>query len=228
MASVFERIINLFFPPRCIFCGELCQNGRLICPSCEAHKTPDGLNYLPNVRNVLFSFDGCTAPYYYKDTVSSAICDFKFHNKSDLARPLGRLIADRVRQVYGTVGFDRIVYVPLSQKGLDERKYDQSELLAKYASKALKIPVLYGALAKDNNCKIQHHLNFNERWRNTQNAFWLSDKFDSDILSGKTILLIDDICTTGATLNSCSNVLKAAGAKSVYAATVAISARQIK
>lgn len=228
MISIFERIINLFFPPRCVFCGQLCQNDQFVCHNCEAYKTPDCLDYLPNSCNIRFSFDRCTAPYYYDSTVSKAICDFKFHNKSDLARPMGRLIAERVRQVYGSINFDCIVYVPLSQKGLNERKYDQSELLAKYASKALKIPVLYGALTKDNNCKIQHHLNYNERWLNTQNAFWLSGKFDSEILSGKTILLFDDICTTGATLNSCSNVLKVAGARSVYCATVAMSKYIIK
>lgn len=227
MISIFERIINLFFPPRCAFCGKLCQSNQLVCPDCETHKTPDSLKHLPNLRNIRFSFDGCTSPYYYDGTVSKAICDFKFHKQSHLARPMGRLIAKRVRKTYGLIGFDYIVYVPLNQSGLNERKYDQSELLAKYASKALKIPVLYGALSKDDNCKIQHHLNFNERWLNTQNAFWLSGKFSSDILSGKTILLIDDICTTGATLNSCSNVLKSAGAKSVYTATVAISKYKI-
>lgn len=228
MISIFERIINIFFPPRCTFCGKLCHGDQLVCSDCEKYRAPNDLRRLPSIYNIRFSFDGCTAPYCYDGRVSKAICDFKFHGQRHLARPLGRLIAKQVKKMYGSISFDYIVYVPLNQSGLRKRKYDQSKLLAKYASRVLKIPVLYGTLTKDDKCKIQHQLSYKERWHNTQNAFWLSEQFDSNALKGKTILLIDDICTTGATLNSCSNVLKQAGVRAVYTATVTISKYRLK
>jgi ComF family protein len=116
------------------------------------------------------------------------------------------------------LSFDIIIPVPIHKRRLRERGYNQSLLLAKKLSHMTRLPVVEGSLIRTKNTPHQASSDSVEQRReNIRNAF----KCSSPDISGKRILLIDDVCTSGATLNSCATSLKAAGAESVWGFTLA-------
>ncbi len=111
---------------------------------------------------------------------------------------------------------DIVVPVPLSKKRFRERGYNQSAYIALPVSLGIKKPITFKALYRIKETKPQFDLSPEERWQNVNGAF----KTNKNIINGKNVLLIDDITTTGATINACAKSMKDAGALSVHALTV--------
>ena len=116
--------------------------------------------------------------------------------------------------------FDCVCEVPMRGRDRRRRGYNQAELLAKHTAKLLNIPHKKRLLIKTKNTKTQHSQNMEQRWMNIRNVFAVNSKYD---VTGKTVLLIDDIKTTGATLDECARTLKLKGALEVYCATALIT-----
>ena len=207
-----ETFLDLLFPPKCPFCGKL-LDAPGVCPACR-----DSLPWTAE-EDALWDLPGgvrCAAPLWYEGPVRDALLRFKFHGASALARPLGELIAQcAAERLSGE--FDTLTWVPVSRKRLRQRGYDQAELLARSAGtvwgvrperllvKRVDNPAqsgLEGAAARAENVRDVYR---------AQNA------------AGRRILLIDDICTTGATLGECVRVLREAGAADVLCAAVALT-----
>ncbi len=147
----------------------------------------------------------------YEGVLAEAIHQFKFYGLKRLARPLGNLLLNlEIPQT------DGITPVPLTKKGLRERGFNQSLLLARVISKEIKVPLLMDILYKKKDTPPQIGLSSKERLSNLKNAFEVKENIE-----GHRLLLVDDVITTGATVTECSRELLKAGAKEVIVIALA-------
>jgi len=160
--------------------------------------------------------DGIRSVFRFEGAVRQAILQFKYKNVKAMATPLAQLMGKYLRA--HPLPADALVPVPLHPRRLRERGYNQSSLLAGELSKLTALPVAEKSLVRLKNTPPQTRTkSAAERQRNIARAFACRDRR----LRGKHILLIDDVCTSGATLNACAVALKTAGAASVWGLTVA-------
>ena len=160
--------------------------------------------------------DGIRSPLAFQGVVRRAVHQLKYGHFKALAAPLGQLLAEYVR--LEVVAADVLVPVPLHSRRLRERGYNQSALLAAEVGKLNGTPVVEGSLVRLRHTKAQvKTAGAEERQRNLSGAFCCRD----ERLSGKRVLLVDDVCTTGATMNSCAIALREAGASSVWGLALA-------
>lgn len=204
-------LLDLLFPPKCPFCGRVLDAAG-VCPRCEA-----ALPWAGETVRTLAPDLRCAAPLLYRGPVRRALLRFKFGGAAGMAAPLGGLIA-QCAELAGE--FDAVTWVPVSRARLRKRGYDQSELLARSACKRwnTKPQRLVKKLA--DNPAQSGQINAAARRRNVENVYVLSQ---SEGTRGRRILLVDDICTTGATLCACARTLREGGAAAVVCAAVAFA-----
>ncbi len=162
--------------------------------------------------------DGILCVGRYSDCLKEAVRRFKFSNKSSYYRAFGKLLALKIENTRQLVSFDIIVPVPLHISRQKQRGYNQAELMADQIAKTIKIPCRKNLLIKSSATKSQSMLKRTERLLNLEDAFVV---VDDGLITNKNILLIDDIVTTGSTVNQCCKALKQAGAESVIAGVIA-------
>lgn len=224
MRAFFESILAMIFPQRCPFCGKVVQKGAEACAEC-AEKLPlvtgticktcgRGLKYC-HCHGRRFQFERCVAPFYYEGPAKHGIMRLKFYGARMVAKSFGAYIADTVRREYAGELFDFVTAVPLSRGEMRKRGFNQSGVVAQALAENLGLN-FYEALKKPGEIKPQRKCKGRVRWGNVFGAF----KVCGDVC-GKTILLVDDVETTGATLNECARVLRLAGAGRVYCAVIA-------
>lgn len=205
-------ILDLLFPRKCILCRELLkENETDLCGYCRRN-APE---FIPGKNNIPF-VAGWTAVWYYKENVQKSIIRYKFRNVRSYADAYARFLALRIQEMQ--VDFDYITWVPVSLRRRFQRGYDQVELLAKAVSKELGIPLL-STLKKQRHNPAQSGIpDAAKRKANVLGAYKVRSNSD---IAGKTLLLIDDVITTGATSSECAKTLLTAGAKEIYCAAVA-------
>ena len=215
--KVVTFLLDLLYPPRCTFCHDFLEtSGDGLCAHCRT-----GLPFAQNGGRQRFSFvRACVSPLNYEGDVRASLLRYKFGGATGYAKVYGRLVADTVRtELAGE--YDLVTWVPLSRKRLRERGYDQACLLARSTAKELGLP-LTPTLHKQRNTQPQSGTgDAAKRRANIAGAYRMKTGAD---VTGKRILLMDDIVTTGATLSECARVLGKAGAEQVVCATVARSA----
>lgn len=231
---MIEFIKDLFYPSeyKCLICGEELNHNTLysICDDCM-EKLPfnngkvclrcsEPINtmasYCINCKNTKPYYTKNTSLFLYEDPIREIIRKLKYDNKKYLAHTFSNMIAGEVSRM--DVSFDIVIPVPLYYKRLKYRGYNQSELLTESLKTKLNLNVDTTALIKIRNTRTQANLTRTERMENLKDAFKVTDKAK---VKGKTILLIDDVFTTGTTINECSKTLIEAGAKAVYSVTLA-------
>lgn len=153
--------------------------------------------------------------FVYEGEIRSRIMEMKFFGKKDLCKVFGALMGEALERNLSELDFDEIIAVPASKRSLKERGYNQAELMAEEIGMLLSLPVGKG-LARVKETLQQNKLHHDERAENIKGAFGADDT-----VRGKKILLIDDIYTTGSTINECKKALLSAGAKSVFYLTTA-------
>jgi ComF family protein len=158
---------------------------------------------------------GIRSACLFEGTLREAIHRFKYRNMRALAQPLGGLLVDAWHPLSQAI--EVLVPVPLHRRRLRERGYNQSHLLALRLGAATGVPVVGDTLRRVRYTASQTHLGTLERRENVANAFAVAD----DRLRGKRVALVDDVCTTGATIEACGAALMAEGVGSVWALTVA-------
>ena len=193
-----------------------------ICVKCGSPITGMG-EYCIHCKNIKPHFKKNVSIFLYSKPIDSFIRKLKFDNEKYLADTLSNYIASEVVKM--DVNFDFVIPVPLHKIRESRRGYNQSELLCKTLREKLNMKVLTGVLIKTKNTLSQSNLTRSERIENLENAFKVEDK---TIVRGKTILLVDDVFTTGTTINECSRTLLDAGAKAVYSVTLAHANNVIK
>ena len=195
--------IEIITPPYCYKCGIPCET--YLCTSCKERE---------------FYFDRAVSAGIFDGVLREAIHKFKFKSIETLIEPLGNILVNN----YMSTGFirriDLIVPIPIHKSRYTERGFNQAEKLGDCISKNFNIPSCRDCLIKVKTTYDQADLQLDERMINLQDAYHVKNK---TLVSGKRILLIDDVFTTGSTVNEASKALKEAGAKEVYVYTLARS-----
>ena len=200
-------MVDLVFPPVCAGCGRVDYRFCLYCTTALGNSPIELIWPRVEALNVV------CATGLHADVLADAIRAFKYEGARELAAPLA------ARLVKSVVNLDRpidaIVPVPLSSERLSERGYNQSELLAQILRDETQIPCISGWLQRIRHTGQQVGLDESARRDNVQGAFDASAE-----VQGQSILLIDDVVTTGSTLGECALALKAKGAVAVHALAI--------
>jgi ComF family protein len=242
-ADRFDWLVDWLFPPRCRACGGWIRgrDSEYFCSSCrpsiqlvkhplcticgrpfldasgEDHPCGMCVNRTPH-----FAQARAWACYPREELAEhplrSVVQKFKYGRKVSLGKPLGRLMARGCEDFLNECRPDLIVPVPLHPKRLRWRGFNQSVLLARQVSRAYEMPMDPFILLRRRETPPQTQLTEEERRKNMRGAFALNQEKSVD---GKIILLVDDIYTSGATVDECSRALERAGAKAVYVLTLA-------
>lgn len=217
---LWESFLDLLFPPKCPFCGKVGET-RGICPNCRKALSwtegDQGLRSLPGGTV-------CAAPLWYEDLVRDGLLRFKFQGASAAAEPLGELIAQCAAERFSGE-FDVVTWVPVSRRRLRKRGYDQAQLLAESACR------VWGVKPERLLRKIQDNpaqSGLTEAAARRANVLGVYEAAEPDHLQGKRVLLVDDICTTGATLAECARTLRTAGAAKVVCVAAALTREKEK
>jgi len=200
-----------------------------VCPCCgEPFASSVAIEYSPGhlcgeCRNRPPAFDSARAAGYYQGVLVEAIRLFKYQAKTKLSRYLAARMYDEARKIYDASGnlqggFDAVLPVPLHPVRLKQREFNQALLLAHGLSRELGLPLLFDVLERSRWTRPQVELDGEERRKNVRKAFSVKRP---EQVSGLRVLLVDDVYTTGATVNECAKVLKKAGAKAVHVMTLA-------
>ena len=228
ITRISQSVLDLFLPPSCFNCGSenswLCQTcynqiAFITSDVCNRCGTPIDSNS-PSCdqcyNNPLQYVDGIRVASYFEDNpIRVGIHWLKYRNHKAVALPLSQILANAYSQYQ--VDCNVIIPVPLHTSRHKERGYNQCELLAKPLGKLLNLPVNTNTLQRTQKTKSQMTLGASERRDNVANAF----SCRNNQLVGANVLLIDDVCTTGSTLDSCAVALKETGVKSVWGLTLA-------
>lgn len=222
-------IEKIFFPEKCAVCGrtlKLSEENCLCCGSDEQKLSADCCEHCGLEKdecccesNVSATLPHLTGVFRYDGLIQNKLLCFKFSGKKELYKFFGGALSERVAVTFSKTDFDIVTFVPSSKSTVKERGYNQCELISKRVSQKLFLNH-EELLVKTEETPKQHKLTAKERMTNVIGSFAVKQGAD---IKGKTVLLCDDIKTTGATLKECSDVLLAAGAKDVYCAAVAIT-----
>ena len=209
-------LLDLLYPPKCAFCRKPVADGRMLCAVCERQLPA------PPPGEEQFSvpgLDGCLAPLYYTGTVRESLHRYKFHATTAYAGIYGELMSACVRR--NGAEADLITCVPLSRRRLRKRGYDQAELLAREVARRLGLPCVR-LLRKTKNNRAQSGTgSVEERRRNVEGVYQAVSS-----LNGESVLLIDDIVTTGATIASAARSLRESGAQRIIGLSVARTTKE--
>lgn len=237
MAKIKEKLmycLDLLFPPRCFVCGEVIPIRTALCPEC-----------MQNLPEKLMEADCCSTcgkpigscvcngrSFYFSHCISAFIYDKNTHQlfevlkkqpNSYAAEQLSILMANAflASTLAKESAFDAITEVPMSDSNLQKRGHNQAKALAELLAAKINIDYIQSPLLQTENRKTQHTLSLSERIENAQNSY---KKRDMATVSGR-ILLVDDVMTTGSTLNRCAQLLLQCGAKEVCCITAATTPR---
>ncbi len=232
-----EKILNFILPPRCICGKKFVSECNSICAECfseycitsnfECSKCGNPLQYdfgenalcaecIENPPN----FDKGRFVFAYNKLTSKIISRFKYSDKTFASQKISQLMVNKILPFHKNNEFEIVTSIPISRKKLISRKYNQSALLANQIAEILKLKCDNQILFRNRNVAPQASLNRTERLKNMKNVFDISPK-KKRLIAGKNILLIDDVLTTGATLNEASKILKKNGANKIYTLTFA-------
>ncbi|SRR6266446_2617196 len=224
-----QSMLDILFPPRCVGCQ---KSGHVLCPSCISQIPPltppvcqrcstpftvGGICKQCQYRPPNLS--GLRAVSIYQEPLRACIHALKYDGNTRLAEPLGQLLA----QAYLNYGMqtDAVIPVPLHSERQQQRGYNHAYLLAAACSNHIGIPLYNDILVRHRATSAQVGLNSGNRRQNVAGAFLCTSAFATHVLYGRTILIIDDVYTTGATLEACAAPLFAAGARAVWGLVLA-------
>lgn len=226
LTNIKKAALDFFFPQRCLGCG---SEGELIChpcrnklprihpPICPRCGKPQSSGILcPACINLSSSLDGIRSPFKFESVIREAIHQYKYQNLRGLTYLFGLLIKDYWMK--DPLPVELIIPVPLHPRRNKERGYNQSALLANEFGKIFHFPVLPNTVTRVKYVLPQAQTrSLEERRNNLKHAFICRDS----AVENKQVLLIDDVTTSGATLDACAEALKTAGAKSVWGLVLA-------
>ncbi|MEG0793588.1 MAG: ComF family protein [Lachnospiraceae bacterium] len=231
LKKFYTAVIKLLFPDVCVFCGNIESNG--ICetcrksilyisePRCKRCGKPiryEEQEYCSDCKKTDFAYEQGRSLWLHKGEVSKSIYMFKYKNRRTYAEVYAREMAKQFSVLIKEWGIQTIIPIPLHRKRRQARGYNQAEILADYLSTQVGIPVEKKTVFREKYTQPQKVLNDKERRKNLQGAFTVADDWNIK----QKILLIDDIYTTGSTVNAVAKVLKERGAKEVFFLSISI------
>lgn len=214
--QILNQILNLIYPPKCGICGKL--NSNFLCNKCQKQLESQAKFKIEKNQNANYYFQEHLYIFEYQGMIRKVILNYKFNDKPYLYKTIVNFLLKNQKFFQILEFYDIIVPVPISQERKKERGYNQSELIAKEIAQNTSTEYNNQCLFKTRNIIEQSKLNKEERQKNIQGVYKL---YNQEILQNKKILLIDDIYTTGSTVNECSRILKQAQPKKIGVLTLA-------
>lgn len=221
---------GIFFPQRrCVNCGALSVDDPL-CPTCRSAQQqlrpcPHCATFIAATETADYCCAECRherppfllarAPLLYQGYLRDQLLNFKYHQQPGLRRGLAAALVEAARYYYAELDFDAVVPIPLAERRLQERGYNQAELLSHLLSRELQLPHHPEYLHRSKDTQPLAQLN------RAQRELELRGAFQAAPVAGAKILLVDDIYTSGATMTTATRALLKAGAATVCAVTVA-------
>ena len=233
--NILNWIKDMIYPKSCPMCDVVLKRDELICKRCnkklkyivepKCKKCGRGLDdvrkeYCGDCGRGLHVYDSGIAAFVYDDMVSHSIYRFKYHNRRTYAEFYGAAIAYKYREQIRRWDADVIIPVPIYKKKLKKRGFNQAALIGRELGKKLCIPVDEKYLSRVVNTKPQKEMSGLDRKKNVEKAF----KIVENVVKYKKIILVDDIYTTGSTIDACARVLLAAGVEEIYFVSLSIGA----
>jgi ComF family protein len=229
ITSLFRICADVVFPPVCHSCSaRLPGGGSIACPSCLRAILPvddwdDAYRKaFANLNDEQTVADFVAAWYFeHGGPLRPLMHRLKYGGMTSIGVEFGRALGARIREA-GLGGSDMVVPLPLHASRMRERGYNQCEYIARGVSAVTGSPLRTGVLRRTRFTPSQTSLGHGERRENVRDAFALSPRA-LQAVAGRTVLLVDDVVTTGATMRSCAGALHRAGARAVIACAVAIA-----
>lgn len=223
---IARALMSLLFPSICSAChGALANGERYICIDCRLnlprtnyHKFPD--NPVSRLFYGRISVDAATSLFYFKkqSKVQNLVHGLKYKSQKELSVQLGHMLGSDLAASPAFQEIDLVMPVPLHKKKLKARGYNQSEGFATGIAETTNSVSLPQGLMRTSNTSSQTRKSRIERWNNVKDVFTVAEP---DVMYKKNVLIVDDVITTGATLEACCNAALEAGAGSVRIATIA-------
>ena len=230
-----ETFLNVLFPRRCPVCGEITSPaGSLICPSCVLKlsfvKPPvckkcgkeimdEAMEYCSDCMGHRHAFEFGAALLNYDETARTIMAQIKYKNKREYLDFFGAAMAKRYERTVKGMAVEAIVPVPVHPSRRRARGFNQAEVLAEVLGKKLGIPVKPEMLIREKRTRPQKELTAAERLKNLSGAFSAGE----GICGIRRVLLVDDIYTTGSTMEACARALRSAGVEKVYFAVICMT-----
>ena len=229
--NFIEKYLGILYPQTCCFCGKVSKEpvckeckGEIayieepICKKCGKPIRYEENEYCSDCETTKFHYEQGRSVWLHTGKVRWSIYQFKYYNR----RIYGKFYAQELFRLHGqwikSKGIDVIIPVPLHKKKKRLRGYNQSELVARHLGRLMNIPVNERAVIRVRNTKPQKELSHKERRKNLQDAFQLTKHWKGE----KNVLLIDDIYTTGNTIDSVAKLLREKGVNKVWFLTISI------
>lgn len=230
LSEVLGRLLNLIYPKHCPCCDDITEDNEPICEECLAELLKHRLKGackkcgLPEPECVcnkrVFLFEGVAAPFRYEDIAAEGVLNIKKMRSIENADFFADYMAETIANNYSSVEFDIVTSVPMFKRDEIKRDFDHAKILAKCLSR--KIGVDYKITLKQiEKRKSQHELNAAERIENVKGIYKVTAEVE-----GKNILLVDDIKTSGSSLNECAHELLISGAEGVWCICAAITCKK--
>ena len=216
MISFWSRLLDLISPRLCVVCGNrLAVTEEVVCSKCYLHlpRTDFGHDLYENVMAKLFwgqiKLEKATALFYYEPHAETVqiLYEMKYKNHPEIGVVMGRMMAKELMKSGLFEDIDALVPVPLAKKREHKRGYNQSLELAKGVSEVTHLPIANQVVRRTKFVDSQTHRG---RWERNENVEGIFELVDGDSLSGKHVLLIDDVVTTGATIIACAQEMQKA------------------
>ena len=214
-------LLDIVYPNQCPFCKEVIPHHQFYCPDCPATLpliglTPQSGSPLQVIANIAGTF----AVFEYSDVSSPFVFAIKREGDGYAVSAAAKLLSELIAET----PIELITCIPTDSAGMRERGDNPPALIARELAAIAGLPSDTRLLRKIRRTKIQKDLSEAQRHSNLKGAFAVNKK--RSVVDGKTILLVDDVRTTGATLSTAADVLLAAGAKRVYGAVVAVTLKR--
>lgn len=236
---MLQALLDMLYPVRCPFCGEIViPKDKRACPSCEKKLQfiveprckkcskpieQDQKEYCSDCERKDYHFEHGYSLWLYDSVMKKSISDFKYRHKKEYAKYYIQEIVKLYGETIKKLAPDGLVPVPIHKSKYRERGYNQAEIIAKGIGRELNLPVFSHLLIRDRKTMPQKQLSDKERLKNLRDAFVLNEKLAYDYPDElKQLLLVDDIYTTGSTIEACTNVLMRHGVDRVYFITLCI------
>ena len=225
---MLRDFLELFFPNYCLTCSEPLVKGEdLVCTACcydlpqtTYHQELDNLVAQKLYGRVPIRYAMALYKFRKAGKVQTLLHYLKYKHKPRVGKVLGRRYGTILKEAYLDKSFDLIVPVPLHSSRLRQRGYNQSDYFAQGLAEVLHIPWSNQCVKRTRATPTQTRKNQLERFKNVEDAFYVTD---AAVVCEKRLLVVDDVITTGATLEACSTALLAVGSREISVATIAVA-----
>lgn len=225
---MFEKLMNIIYPKTCPICEKIIEHKQMLCEKCREtlaiiHKPycikcgqqlfSEEEIYCKDCKEYIHFFNEGVAVFDFQGKICQSIYRFKYENAREYALFYGTMAVNLYGHLIKKWGIEKIIPIPIYRKKKIIRGYNQSLEFAKIISKQMNIPIDEKALVREKDTIPQKGITRQARYQNLKDAFFVCKESCENL---KNILLVDDIYTTGSTMDACAGLLKATGVKNVY------------